>query len=236
MMMQNKSLERIKEITKRLIKFRTVRTENNVPENEKKAFKNEINGCINYVSGLLDKPIIIDRVKKYIKDDSCPILIAKFKNTVKPDLLLIGHIDVVAAEELQFSPVEKNGRIYGRGSKDMKAGVAVIIELMNYYAKQKNKPNIAAAFVSDEESGGYNGAGIIAGKMGYKPGLVITPDPGEKHCIINKEKGFIWFYLIVKGKSSHPSRPWKGECAITKTLEIWQSISSEFNKAKSEDD
>ncbi|HEX2984109.1 MAG TPA: M20/M25/M40 family metallo-hydrolase, partial [Ignavibacteriales bacterium] len=180
--------------------------------------------------------ILIDGAEEYIDDESCPVIIAKFYNSKEPDLLIIGHIDVVAGDDSQFKPFVKDGNLYGRGSKDMKAGIAAMIEIMNYYAAEKVKPNIAIAVVSDEESGGYKGASLIVNRMGYKPKLVITPDPGERHCIIHKEKGLLWFSVTAFGKSSHPSRPWLGRCAFQKAYDIWNKIAGEFNLSKGEDD
>ena len=231
--------KRVVGLTKALIRYRTVRNGDIVlygSKSNKVNFEKEINDCMDFVRSSLHHSIIIDKAEKYIEDATCPITIAKFQNTKEPDLLIIGHIDVVAGEDSQFVPFEQDGKIYGRGSKDMKAGIAAMIEIMNYYAGQKTKPNIAIAVVSDEESGGFKGANLIANKMGYNPKFVITPDPGERHCIINKEKGLIWFTITAFGKSSHPSRPWLGNSAYEKIFCIWKEIAEKFNLAKGEDD
>ena len=231
-------IDKIKYITKELIKFRTVRPDKNQEQggNNKANFLDEINNCMDFILDSLDNSIIIDKAENFVQDNSCPISIAKFYDNKSPDLLVIGHIDVVDADENQFHPFEESGKIYGRGSKDMKSGVAVMIEVMNHYAHLKTKPNIAIAIVSDEESGSYNGANIIADKMEYLPKFVISPDPGERHCVINKEKGFIWFEVITYGRSAHPSRPWLADCAFDKTFKIWKEVEGRFNLSKSEDD
>jgi succinyl-diaminopimelate desuccinylase len=224
-------------LTRKLITFKTVRPDNISSGSRQEAdFIRELNKCINYITHELHVPLIIDRGEEYVTDISAPILIAKFYDTKEPAFLIIGHIDVVDGEDSQFQPYEKCGRIYGRGSKDMKAGVAAMIAIMNHYAAYKIKPNIAVAFVSDEEIGGYNGANLIINKMGYHPRSVLSPDPGEEHCIINREKGFIWFSFTVFGKSAHPSRPWLGDNAMEKVYRIWNLINAEFNLSSSEKD
>ena len=227
-------IDELKLLTNNLIKFKTVRPDNKDSETTK-IFKDEINKCMGFVCKSLHKSIITDRADEYIYDESCPILIAKFHDR-EPDLLMVGHIDVVNGDESQFHPYEKDGKIYGRGAKDMKSGVAAMIEIMNHYAEKREKPNIAMAVVSDEESGGFNGSNIIVNKIGMRPEFVVTPDPGERHGIINKEKGFIWLTITIFGKSSHASRPWLGDCAYTKAFRLCQDILSKFNLSQSEDD
>ncbi len=231
--------EHIIKLTKELIRFTTVRpviTDPNGEELTTVNFIDEINKCMDFVRSSLHKSIILDNASKYIVDASCPITIAKLYDTKKPDLLIVGHIDVVDGDDFQFFPRESSGRIYGRGSKDMKAGVAAMIGIINHFANAQKKPNIAMAFVSDEENGGLKGSNIIANKMGYKPKFVISPDPGDKHCIINKEKGFLKISILVLGKSCHPSRPWLGDCAFWKAFSIWNEISAKFNLSKNEKD
>ncbi len=232
-------INKIKNFTKDLIKYKTVRPVIFDPDGKELTtinFIKEINSCMDFVRSSLHKSIIIDKAEKYIEDVSCPITIAKFYDNKEPDLLLVGHIDVVAGDDFQFYPREESGRIYGRGSKDMKAGVAAMVEIINHFAEAEKKPNIAMAFVSDEENGGYKGSNLIANKMGYKPKFVISPDPGDKHCIINKEKGFLWISIFVQGKSCHPSRPWLGDCAFQKAFDIWNEISGKFNLSRNERD
>ncbi len=222
------SFERITTLTKKLIEFRTVRP--------REDFVAQINSCMDVVCESFDTSILLDRAEKYVVDDSCPITIATYYNTKEPELLLIGHIDVVAGDDAQFHPCEQDGRIYGRGAKDMKAGVAAMIEIMNHYAQHDVKPNIAAAIVSDEEDGGLRGAHVIVEKMGYRPKFVIGPDPGECHGIVHKEKGLLWTLITAVGKSSHASRPWLGDCAYTKAFRMCQELLHEFNVAQSEVD
>jgi succinyl-diaminopimelate desuccinylase len=232
-------IDKIKLLTKELIKYRTVRPNNGYVKEKNdlmSGFVEEINNCMNFISKSLNESIIVDRAKQYIDDISYPLMIAKLQDSMEPDILMVGHIDVVAGEDSQFYPIEKDGKIYGRGAKDMKSGVAAMMEIMNHYASKGKRPNIAMAIVSDEESGGFKGSGLIVNKIGYRPKFVITPDPGERHCLINKEKGFIWFSVIVPGISSHPSRPWLGECAFTTAFKILNRIDDKFNIAKSEDD
>lgn len=233
-----KVINNLKHTTKQLIKFKTVRpssTSQTPHQFLNYDFRKEINRCMRFVIESLHKSIIV-HIPDNNTENLYPITIAKFYDTINPDFLIIGHIDVVDGDDSQFIPYEKNGKIFGRGAKDMKSGIAIMIEIMNHYAKLNVKPNIAIAVVSDEESGGERGTNLIVNNLGYKPKFVLTPDPGEKHSLTNKEKGFIWFSVYVDGNSAHPSRPWIADCAFTKALKIWNEINMNYNKAINEDD
>ena len=73
---------------------------------------------------------------------------------------------------------EENGKIYGRGSVDMKSAIAVYVMLMIYFAKQKQKPSLGLIFTSDEEIGGEEGAGYLRKKgIGLETEIFFTGEP-----------------------------------------------------------
>src|SRR5437660_3367484 len=71
-------------------------------------------------------------------------------------VLLNTNLDVVPGKEFQFKPYEKNGRLYGRGSWDMKTATAAMILAFKEVAKQVDYP-LGLQLVSDQEVGGKNG-------------------------------------------------------------------------------
>lgn len=191
------------ELTKRLIKFHTTK------ENPK-----ELKKCVNFVAKQLPKHL---HVTTGINKDK-PYLIATVKKTKNPKLILTGHLDVVEAESHQFKPVIKNGRIYGRGSADMKAGAAIAIQVIS----EEKEKDIALMLTTDEEIGGVNGIGYLS-QQGWKPKVVLSVEPSEQK-INTKEKGVLWLKIKTSGKAAHGSTPWKGENAIEKLLQKYEQI------------
>ncbi len=197
------------ELTKRLIRFQT--TKDNTKELKK---------CVNFVAKQLPKHL---HITQGIHNNK-PYLIASVKRTKKPKLILTGHLDVVEAENHQFKPVVKNGRIYGRGSADMKSGAAIAIQVL----KEEKEKDIAMMLTTDEEIGGVNGIGYLS-EQGWKPKVVLSVEPSEQKINI-KEKGVLWLKVKTNGKAAHGSTPWKGENAIEKLMQKYEQIKKIFPK------
>lgn len=150
--------------------------------------------------------------------------------SLKP-LLLIGHMDVVPAEDESkwtsppFSGEVKDGFVWGRGTMDDKVNVIGILEAVEMMLKTGFKPKrtIYLAFGHDEEVGGNNGATKIAEWMQSKhieaeflldEGLVVTQGivPGITRnvgLIGIAEKGYVSCELTVEANGGHSSIPEK---------------------------
>jgi acetylornithine deacetylase/succinyl-diaminopimelate desuccinylase-like protein len=134
-----------------------------------------------------------------------------FKN---PRLWLGAHIDVVAASAADFSPEVKNGRIYGRGSHDMKFAIAAYIELLRELGADLAKYDLGLFITSDEESSGAYGAGWLLNDRGYRGGAILMPDSGTPWHFCVGGKGIMRWDLTSTGRAAHGSRPWQGVNAI----------------------
>ncbi|MBC2711167.1 MAG: M20/M25/M40 family metallo-hydrolase [Desulfosarcina sp.] len=139
-------------------------------------------------------------------------------------LLLMSHIDVVNATDSLFEPIERDGRLYGRGSIDDKYAVALsMVLLKNRMAWNRSQGlddgtlPLGVLITGDEEIGGTNGARNALG--GISCDFCIALDGGHVEKIVVKEKGILRLKVVASGKTAHGARPWQGENAIEKLIE-----------------
>lgn len=135
------------------------------------------------------------------------------RTTTEFKIILNAHVDVVGAVPEQFLPVEKDGKLYGRGSYDMKATAAVMILLFNELAPRLNYP-LGLQITADEEIGGKNGTAYQI-KQGIKADFVFSGE-GTGFKIVNEAKSRMILKLCASGKQSHGAYPWLGDNAIIK--------------------
>ncbi len=127
-----------------------------------------------------------------------------------PKLMLNGHLDVVPPGELDqwrhppFEPHVEDGRLFGRGSCDMKGGVSAILAAVKSIAdsKTKLKGDLLVTFVADEESLGKGVNDIV--ERGYSADMAVIGEPTRLQ-VVTAHKGLIWVELTTFGKSAHAS-------------------------------
>lgn len=137
-------------------------------------------------------------------------------------IVLNGHIDVIEAEERQFQPYIKDGKMYGRGAVDMKAGVAASMLAAVQLKDRDLTSRVMLQIVPDEETGGINGTKYLTEK-GYLGDFIICGEPTNMGIAI-QSKGVIQLDITVLGKPAHGSRPWEGANAITKAMSLYEEI------------
>lgn len=140
-----------------------------------------------------------------------------------PTVHFNSHIDVVeTGSGWTFDPFAaeiRDGRIYGRGSCDMKGGLAAsIIAVETLIELCPSLPgNIEISGTADEESGGYGGVAYLAEK-GYfsQPRVdhVIIPEPLNKDRVCLGHRGVWWAEVETTGHMAHGSMPFLGDCAV----------------------
>jgi acetylornithine deacetylase len=130
-------------------------------------------------------------------------------------LLLNGHIDTVGVAGMTpeaCQPSIDQGRLYGRGAYDMKAGVAACMLAMAEAAKHPRRGTVIFSAVMDEE---YAGLGTQALVQEYRADGAIIAEPTELQLIL-AHKGFVWLEVETIGVAAHGSRPDLGIDAIAK--------------------
>jgi len=135
-------------------------------------------------------------------------------------LVVNGHTDVVPAvperwSRPPFKPSVADGRLYGRGSADMKGGVAAAICALAALQSAGSAPacDIVFQFVADEERGGALGtralweAGLLEGDA------CLVPEPTSLSVSV-AERGLFQGQIVVQGRPGHGSRPREGISAV----------------------
>lgn len=140
-----------------------------------------------------------------------------------PCVHINGHIDVVTAGSGwtvdPFAAEVREGKIYGRGSCDMKGGLAAgIVALETLLDTVPELPgSVEVSGTVDEESGGYGGVAFLA-REGYfsKPRVdhVIIPEPLNVDRICLGHRGVWWAEIETLGRIAHGSMPFLGDSAI----------------------
>jgi acetylornithine deacetylase len=128
-------------------------------------------------------------------------------------LMFCGHVDTVGVEGMRapFDPVERDGRLYGRGSQDMKGGVAAMIDAARVLAEEGfDKGRLIIAAVVDEE---YGSAGADALVTRWRADAAVVTEPTDLEIAIG-HKGFCWVDVETRGRAAHGSRPKDGRDAI----------------------
>jgi len=148
-----------------------------------------------------------------------------------------GHYDVVPAQSReQFNPRVDGGRLYGRGSADMKCGLAAMI-YATYLLKELRIPlrgRIGLCIVADEETGGQGGSRYLeqTGLLGRDAIAMLTPEP-TSGVIWNANRGAITLQITVKGKPAHVGLQHRGINAFEHMLHVataLQALKAEVEK------
>jgi succinyl-diaminopimelate desuccinylase len=157
--------------------------------------------------------------------------------TGKQKIIISGHLDVVPAGEKAkwtyppFSAKIINGRLYGRGSADMKGGLTSIIgvmKILNTNKKFLKESELIFLGTADEESG-MSGSFTLATKgIMENAKLLIIAEPTNLNIGI-AEKGAIWVSIKIYGKAAHGSTPEEGANAIEGGLMLIPNLQNCLN-------
>jgi succinyl-diaminopimelate desuccinylase len=151
-----------------------------------------------------------------------------------PTLVFHGHLDVVPGRPEQFRPRLEDDRLYGRGSYDMKGGLAAMMCALHDLADQR-RVRVRLVIVPDEESEDIERrSSDVLVRRGYAGDFAITGEPTDLHIGI-QAKGVLACRLVVHGRAAHGSTPWLGDNAVVKAVDVFRRIESlPFSRESSE--
>jgi len=161
----------------------------------------------------------------------------------RPLVHLSGHFDVVPAGAGwtmdPFGAVLRDGKIYGRGSADMKAGIAAAVYAAEAIRRASVVLNgsVEVSGTVDEESGGFAGVAFLAERgriASSRTDYVIIPEPLNVDRICIGHRGVYWFKVTARGRTAHGSMPFLGASAIEQMGVLLEAIRSQLKPALSE--
>ena len=130
-------------------------------------------------------------------------------------LLLNAHMDTVGVDTMEapFDARVEDGRLYGRGSYDMKGSLAAILVVAAEAKRMGLRGDVVVAAVADEEVASIGTESLVA--SGRRFDAAVVAEPTELDVAI-AHKGFAGFEIETRGRAAHGSRPDLGEDAIVR--------------------
>ncbi len=166
-------------------------------------------------------------------------IVAKIKGSKPGKIFAIsGHLDVVATGDVSswkhdpFAGEIEDGRMYGRGTADMKAGVAAgAIALIELKESQIDFPG-EVWFIGTvgEEIGMIGAKALVDEGILDDVDAVIIPEPTNGNQAIYANKGSIQFQVTAKGKAAHSSAPHLGVNAIMTACKYILRVQERFDE------
>jgi acetylornithine deacetylase len=138
-------------------------------------------------------------------------------------LMLCGHTDTVGTGQMTdpLAPTVDGDRMYGRGTYDMKAGLAAALVAAREASRLGLAGEVVVAAVADEE---HSSLGIQEILQHVRTDAAIVTEPTEL-TVATAHRGFVWTEIEVVGIAAHGSRPHLGKDAILKTGPILVALS-----------
>jgi acetylornithine deacetylase len=129
-------------------------------------------------------------------------------------MMLCGHTDTVGVTGMPkpFSPDIRDGKLFGRGSQDMKGGVAAMVGAARSLVENGglDRGRLVIAAVADEEHSSLGADELV--KTWHADAAVVTEPTGLDVAVAHK--GFQWIAVETRGRAAHGSRPRDGRDAI----------------------
>lgn len=168
-----------------------------------------------------------------------PNLVARIGGDgMRPPLAFTGHVDTVP---LGLAPWTKaphgaeisDGKIWGRGTSDMKGGVAAFVAAaVDLAPRLQGTPGIILYITSGEEAGSEGAFAIARKGIAGQAGALVVAEPTSNRPIVG-HKGALWLKVVTTGVTAHGSMPDKGVNAVYKAARAITALESfDFNVAR----
>jgi len=221
----NASLDPV-ELTRTLVAFNTI----NPPGNERP--------CAEHLGKLLEDAGFSVTYLEFA--DRRTSLVARIGGTTEvPPLCFTGHIDTVplGAASWSVDPFAgeiSDGKLYGRGSTDMKSGVAAfVVACLEMKEELSQGPGVVLVITAGEETG-CEGSYDMAnrGDVLGTAGAIVVAEPTHNQPLLG-HKGAIWLTARTTGVTAHGSMPEKGDNAVYKAARAISKLEDfDFNIAR----
>ncbi|MEY3176191.1 MAG: Acetylornithine deacetylase [Planctomycetota bacterium] len=152
-------------------------------------------------------------------------------------VLFDAHMDTVPVDGMTiapFDPVERDGRIYGRGSCDVKGGLAAMLAavLRLHKSRPAGMPNVVLSMTCDEESTSLGVHHLTAGWISGTPTYRLCPTPPDVAIIaeptlldiVTAHRGAVRWKIRTTGRACHSSRPQEGINAIYRMARVLEVL------------
>jgi succinyl-diaminopimelate desuccinylase len=211
-------------LTRQLIQFDTI----NPPGRER--------DCARYVGAMLEEWGF--KVDYHEYADTRTSVIARIGGSnKKAPLCLTGHLDVVALGSRKWTKDPFRGetdgdRLFGRGTSDMKAGIAgILLSAKNLSKSLQGTPGIVLVLTAAEEGGCIGSQHLVQTQLLGKAGAMIVAEPSSNYPFVG-HKGSLKFHANFRGVSAHGSMPELGVNAIYKAAKAVSQLETFDFQAK----
>ena len=166
------------------------------------------------------------RVRRF-DQDGFGALVATVHPTLSPAVMLTAHLDVVPGPEHLFTLKRDGGRVVGRGVFDMKGAIAAYLALIDELGPDLHRYDLGVMITTDEETRDL-GVKLLLQDEGYRARVAVLPDGGDHWQLEEVAKGAWRVRVSTYGVAVHGSRPWTGQSASFKLLDLLADIRRRF--------
>ena len=205
------------ELTSRLIRFDTV----NPPGRELE--------CARYLESILSQAGFRTQLVP-MGEERASLVARRGKSGRGKPIVFTGHIDVVPLGTRPwasdpFAGQVSDGRILGRGSSDMKGGVAAfVVAAIEEAARVEEEAEVVLLITAGEETGCEGASSIVRAGLQGKAGALVVCEPTANVPYVG-HKGALWLKAIAQGKTAHGSMPEQGDNAVYKAARAVERLS-----------